>query len=71
MRILAVDDERIALENLMITLRKAVPNAEIQGFRMGKEALEYASRTPCDIAFLDIEMRDCSRRSNLRIMASR
>ena len=58
MRILAVDDERIALENLMITLRKAVPNAEIQGFRMGKEALEYASRTPCDIAFLDIEMRD-------------
>ena len=58
MRVLAVDDERIALESLMKTLRKAMPNAEIQGFRMGKEALEYASKTPCDIAFLDIEMRD-------------
>lgn len=58
MRILAVDDERIALESLMKTLKKAVPEAEIQGFRMGKKALEYVRGVPCDIAFLDIELRD-------------
>ncbi len=58
MRIIAVDDERIALESLMKIIKKAVPYAQIQGFRMGKDALEYAGRIPCDIAFLDIEMRD-------------
>lgn len=57
MQILAVDDEKIALEGLVSSIEKAVPDAEVAGFRRGDLAMEYASKTPIDVAFLDIEMR--------------
>lgn len=57
MKIIAVDDERLALESLVATIRRAAPEAEIEGFRSGEEALEAARRNQPDIAFLDIEMR--------------
>ena len=57
MKILAVDDERIALESLMEAIKKAEPDAEIRGFRKAGEALEYAGQNPMEAAFLDIEMR--------------
>lgn len=57
MKILAVDDEKLALESLMDSVKKAVPDAELSGFRKPQEALEYVSETGCDVAFLDIEMR--------------
>lgn len=60
MKILAVDDERMALESLVEALEKAEPTAEVQGFRKVGEALDYAGRNHCDAAFLDIEMRGMS-----------
>ena len=57
MRILAVDDERIALEGLLSVLRSCLPEAEIRGFRDGQEALKYAEENEIQLAFLDIEMR--------------
>lgn len=58
MRIIAVDDERIALEGLLGAIKKVVPEEEIHDFRSSEEALEYARNNPVDIAFLDIEMRE-------------
>lgn len=57
MKILVVDDEKLALEGLMHTLSKAAPQAEISGFRNGVEAFAAAEKESFDIAFLDIEMR--------------
>ncbi len=69
MRIIAVDDEKLALEGLVTELTLAEPEAEIKGFRNGKDALDYCtdlSRNSdnqnrpegrVDVAFLDIEMR--------------
>ena len=57
MKIIAVDDERLALESLVATIRRAAPEAEVEGFRSGEEALSAARRSQPDIAFLDIEMR--------------
>lgn len=56
MNIMAVDDERIALEGLVDAIRKAAPDAEVRGFRYAEDALEYAETAPCDVAFLDVEM---------------
>lgn len=56
MRILAVDDEEMPLEDLVTYIKEAIPEAEVQGFSRPKSALEFAGKTSCDIAFLDIEM---------------
>lgn len=58
MKILAVDDEKIALEALEDALRKALTDSEICAFRTSAEALECAGKTSFNVAFLDIEMRD-------------
>lgn len=60
MRVLAVDDEKIALEGLMKAIKEAEPSAEICGFRKASEALEYYKEHACDVAFLDVEMRSKS-----------
>lgn len=60
MRILAVDDERIALELLLDAIRAACPDAEVGGFRDPGELLACARRAPVDVAFLDIQMRGMS-----------
>lgn len=57
MRILAVDDEKIALEGLTNAIKEAEPQAEVHGFRKAGEALEFYRANVCDIAFLDIQMR--------------
>ncbi|MDD7220530.1 MAG: response regulator [Blautia sp.] len=57
MRIIAVDDERIALERLMESIEKAEPKAAVWGFRDPEEALTYMKKESCDIAFLDIRMK--------------
>lgn len=56
MRIIAVEDELIALEGLLNILKVAAPDAEIHGFRYSDEALEYAKKNSVDVAFLDIQM---------------
>ena len=54
MRILAVDDEKDALEVLVSAIKECEPDAEVQSFNSPSEALKYAADNPPDIAFLDI-----------------
>ena len=56
MRIIAVDDEKIALEALSGAIRAIVAEDEVVSFRYHEDAIEYAKENLCDIAFLDIEM---------------
>ena len=57
MNFIAVDDERLALENLLSKLRKAQPQAEIRGFLHPQKALDEIKNGFCpNVAFLDIEM---------------
>ena len=57
MSILAVDDEKLALEGLLKSIREAEPGAEVVGFRKPSEAMEYFKEHTCDVVFLDIQMR--------------
>lgn len=57
MKILAVDDEKIALQGLLASIQKAAPDAETYGFRHTGEAITHMENDPCDVAFLDIEMK--------------
>ncbi len=56
MRIIAVDDEKLALESLSSAIKAIVTEDEVVSFRYAEDALEYARENACDIAFLDIEM---------------
>ncbi|MEA4933362.1 MAG: response regulator [Lawsonibacter sp.] len=58
-KLLAVDDEILALNDLVDALKKAKPESEIRSFHRPSQALDAireASFRP-DVAFLDIEMR--------------
>lgn len=58
MHILAADDEQSALNVLMGAIKEAVPLATVHGFRNPLEALEFMEETKCEVAFLDIQMRE-------------
>ena len=58
MNILALDDEETALEGLVSAIKKAEPSAVIYSFRKPKEALEFCKSTLCEVALLDIQMRN-------------
>lgn len=60
MRIIAVDDEKIALEALSNAIKAIVTEDEVISFRYPEDALEYAKENACDIAFLDVEMAGMS-----------
>ena len=60
MTILALDDEKIALEGLVSAIEEAEPSAAVFSFRKPAEALEFCRKTPCEVAFLDIQMRGLS-----------
>ena len=57
MNIIAVDDEKLALETLTDSILKVMPDRAVHGFRKPEEALEFARENRCDVAFLDIKMR--------------
>lgn len=57
MRILAADDEKIALDGMVKAIREADPQAEIYSFQNPAEALTFFRYTICDVVFLDIQMR--------------
>lgn len=57
MNIIAVDDEKLALDTLVDSIEKTVTDAKVIGFRKPDEALEYVRENDCEIAFLDIKMR--------------
>lgn len=56
MKIIAVDDESIALEGLLDVIREVSPDSEVNGFEYPEDAVEFAETNPCDVAFLDVEM---------------
>lgn len=56
MIVIAVDDERFALENLAEAIAKASPEARIHRFRYPEDALDFAKANAVDVAFLDVEM---------------
>ncbi|MEG2543008.1 MAG: response regulator, partial [Christensenellaceae bacterium] len=58
MNIIAADDERIALQLLIRSIHEALPEANVHGFGSGEDALAFGNETPCEIAFLDIDMSD-------------
>lgn len=60
MNILAVDDERLALAALMSAIKEADPQACVSGFRTSHETLESLEKHTYDVAFLDIELRECT-----------
>lgn len=60
MKIIAVDDEKLALKLLVKSISEAVPNGEINDFRDASEAIEFAKTNKIDVAFLDIQMQDIS-----------
>lgn len=60
MRIIAVDDRKIALENLLTAIKEAEPDSVVKGFRSSAEAYDFALENPCEIAFLDIQMHGFS-----------
>ncbi len=56
-KILAVDDEYLALQLLTETLRRVLPDAELFPCSKASEALSCAETNTFDIAFLDVRMR--------------
>lgn len=60
MHILAIDDEQSALNVLIGAIKDAVPMAAVHDFRNPMEAIEFVKETTCEVAFLDIHMREMS-----------
>ena len=60
MKIIAVDDEPIALEGLLDAIREAAPTAQLNGFEYPEDALAFVDENDCNIAFLDVEMAGMS-----------
>ena len=60
MRIIAVDDEKIALDSLVSAIKAIVAEDEVVSFRYPEDAVEYVKEHSCDIAFLDVEMAGMS-----------
>lgn len=60
MKILAVDDERLALDALTDAILKAYPKAEVYAYTTIHEALAFAEENQCNIAFLDVRLRGIS-----------
>ena len=58
MKIIALDDEEIALEGLTEAIREAEPSAEIHSFCEAEDVMEFCRKTICDVAILDIQVWD-------------
>jgi two-component SAPR family response regulator len=56
MNILAIDDNVLALEELVSSIKEACPDDEVYSFSKPSELLDFANNNVCAIAFLDIEM---------------
>ncbi len=60
MNIVAVDDEKLALELLVSAIEEAEPGVSVRGFRRADKLLQFAEENKIDVAFVDIELRDFS-----------
>lgn len=57
MNIIAVDDEKLALETLARSIKSAQSDASVYSFRDPEEAVDFVKNNECYVAFLDIKMR--------------
>lgn len=57
MNVIAVDDERLALDTLVDSVQKTLPDARVFGFSNPEKAFEFVAEHGAEIAFLDIKMR--------------
>lgn len=57
MKIVALDDEKMLLEELVETIYKVVPDAEVAGFQKAGDIISYVRDHGADVAFLDIKLR--------------
>ncbi|MCR5399745.1 MAG: response regulator [Lachnospiraceae bacterium] len=57
MRVIAVDDEKIILDDFVEMLKNMSEITEAVGFTNCEKALKYISENAVDVAFLDIRMR--------------
>ncbi|MCP1102047.1 two-component system LytT family response regulator [Aequitasia blattaphilus] len=58
MRVVCVDDEKIALKNILLSLEEIESVTEKEGFTNPLKCLEYLKEHKADVAFLDIHMRE-------------
>lgn len=56
MNIIAVDDERPALNVLTRAIMEAAPECDLKGFTSPADALAFAEGTKVEVAFLDVRM---------------
>lgn len=53
-----MDNERLAMEDLMTTIRNMDDTIQVYGFCLAAEVIAFAKEHNIDVAFLDIEMPD-------------
>ena len=58
MKIIMIDDEKLALSELSEILLEHYPDAEINCFTDTASAIGFLKNNPCDVAFVDINMPD-------------
>ncbi len=56
MRVIAVDDEPLALKDLIEAIESSEAEVSVRGFSMPKKALSYVERNEVSVAFLDVEL---------------
>lgn len=57
MKVIAVDDERLLLEDFVYQLEAMEEIKEVNGFTDEEDAIEYCSKNKVDVAFLDVQMK--------------
>lgn len=60
MNILCVDDENGALTLVKTSVKSILPQANVYGFTVASEALDFSEITKPDVAFLDVQMPEIS-----------
>ena len=58
MKILVIDDEYLAVEMLVKTIKEVEPFANIYPFTSAEHLLTFTENNPCDVAFIDIKMAE-------------
>lgn len=56
MTIIAVDDEKMALQVISTAIKEALPQAQVYCFINPEKAISFMEENLCEIAFLDIDM---------------
>lgn len=56
MNVIAVDDEKLLLDDFVIQLNDMEEISEVTGFTNGYDAIDYINKNHTDVAFLDIKM---------------